>query len=203
MLFAMAFLINFVIGGLSGVLFSLVPVDWQVTDSYVVVAHIHYVFLGGTITAGLAGIYYWFPKITGRMLSERIGKWNFWLFIISFNCTFFVFHLMGMLGMPRRVYTYPNLPYLGSMNMFSTLSSVIIGVSIIVFIVNVFYSLRHGEKAGNDPWDAWTLEWYTTSPPPAKNFGSVPRVRSYRPLWDLKHPDNPDWKKNNKPDKLS
>lgn len=203
MLFAMAFLINFVIGGLSGVLFSLVPVDWKVTDSYVVVAHIHYVFLGGTITAALAGIYYWFPKITGRMLSEKIGKWNFWLFFISFNCTFFVFHLLGMLGMPRRAFTYPNLPYLGSLNMFSTLSSVIIGVSIIIFIVNVFYSLRHGEKAGNDPWDAWTLEWYTTSPPPPKNFGSVPRVRSYRPLWDLKHPDNPDWKRNHKPDKLT
>ena len=195
MLFAMAFLIDFTIGGLSGVGFAIVPIDWRLTDTYFVVAHIHYVFLGGSLTGGLAGAYYWFPKITGRKLNEKLGKWNFWLFVIGFNCTFFVFHLLGLLGMPRRVYTYPNLPYLGSLNMFSTLSAVVFAASFVVFIWNIFYSLKHGEKAGANPWKAWTLEWLTASPPPPRNFISVPFVRSRRPLWDLEHPEDPDWKR--------
>jgi heme/copper-type cytochrome/quinol oxidase subunit 1 len=195
MLFAIAFLLDFTIGGLSGVGFALVPVDLRLTDTYFVVAHIHYVFLGGSLTGGLAGAYYWFPKITGRMLSEKLGKLNFWLFVIGFNCTFFGFHILGLLGMPRRVFTYPNLPYLGSINFFATLSTFILGLSFVIFIWNIFYSLRHGEKAGDNPWKAWTLEWLTASPPPPKNFESVPLVRSRRPLWDLSHPDNPDWKR--------
>jgi cytochrome c oxidase subunit I len=195
MLFAMAFLIDFTIGGLSGVLFAVVPVDLRLTDTYFVVAHLHYVFLGGSLTAGIAATYYWFPKITGRMLSEKLGRWNFWLFFIGFNGTFFGFHLLGMLGMPRRVFTYPDLPYLGMLNFFSTLSAIVLGISFIIFIWNIFYSLRNGRPAGDNPWDAWTLEWYTSSPPPAKNFGSIPFVRSRRPLWDLHHPDNPDWKR--------
>jgi cytochrome c oxidase subunit I len=197
MLFALALLVNFTIGGLSGVGFALVPVDWRLTDSYFVVAHIHYVLIGGSLTGGLAAAYYWFPKITGRMLSEKIGKWHFWLFFIGFNCTFFVFHFLGLLGMPRRVYTYADFPYLGSLNFFSTMGAMVFGSSFILFIVNIFYSLRHGKKAENNPWNAWTLEWLTTSPPQPKNFESVPLVKSRRPLWDLMHPEDPDWKRGN------
>ena len=195
MLFTLAFLIDFTIGGLSGVGFAIVPVDWRLTDSYFVVAHIHYVFLGGSLTAGMAGAYYWFPKMTGRKLSEKLGKWNFWLFVVGFNFTFFVFHLLGLYGMPRRVFTYPDLPHFGSLNMFSTLSAFIFGASILVFVWNIFYSLKHGEKAGDNPWEGWTLEWLTPSPPNPKNFDNVPLVRSRRPLWDLTHPDDPDWKR--------
>ena len=191
MLFALAFLFDFTIGGLSGVGFALVPADWRLTDTYFVVAHIHYVFIGGAIHGGMAGVYYWFPKITGRKLSEKIGKWHFWLFFIGFNCTFFVFHFLGLLGMPRRV-------FLGSLNMFSTLSAIVFGASFFVFLWNIIYSLRHGEKAGDNPWSAWTLEWYTSSPPPLKSFDTVPQVRSTRPLWDLEHPEDPDWKRNQK-----
>jgi heme/copper-type cytochrome/quinol oxidase subunit 1 len=193
MLFAMGFLVDFTLGGLSGVGFAIVPIDWRLTDTYFVVAHIHYVFLGGTLTAGLAGAYYWFPKITGRMLSERIGKWNFWLFVIGFNGTFFVFHFLGLLGMPRRVFTYPDLPYLGSLNLFSTCSAFVLGAALFLFFYNIFYSLRKGKPAGDNPWNAWTLEWFTRSPVPLRNFDAIPLVRSRRPLWDMTHPENPDW----------
>lgn len=198
MLFALALVVNFTIGGLSGVGFSLVPVDWRLTDTYFVVAHIHYVLIGGSLTGGFAAAYYWFPKITGRMLSEKIGKWHFWLYFIGFNCTFFVFHFLGLLGMPRRVYTYPDLPYLGTLNLFSTISACVFGISFVLFFWNIFYSLRHGKIAGNNPWNAWTLEWLTSSPPQQKNFEKVPLVRSRRPLWDMLHPEDPDWKRENK-----
>ncbi len=194
MLFATAFLIEFTIGGLSGVGFAIVPIDWRLTDTYFVVAHIHYVFIGASLMCGFAGAYYWFPKITGRMLSEKLGKWHFWTFIIGFNGTFFVFHLLGLLGMPRRVFTYPDLPYFGSLNMFSTLSSFVLGFSILIFIYNIYYSLKKGKPAGDNPWQAWTLEWLTTSPPQLRNFKDIPLVKSRRPLYDLNNPEAPDWK---------
>lgn len=188
MLFAIAFLIQFTIGGLSGVTFSAIPIDWQLTDSYFVVAHIHYVLLGGTLFAMFAGTYYWFPKMTGRMLSESIGRVNFWLLVLGFNGTFAAMHVLGVLGMPRRVFTYPDRPLLGLLNMISTLSALVLVAGLLAFFWNVFVSLRKGKVAGDNPWDAWTLEWATRSPPPVENFTRVPPVRSRRPLWDLTHP---------------
>ena len=192
MLFAIAFIIQFTIGGLSGVAFAAIPIDWQLTDTYFVVAHFHYVLFGGTVFAVLAGIYYWFPKMSGRMLNEKLGKWHFWLTVIGFNLTFFVQHLLGLAGMPRRVFTYPRLPYLGGLNLVSTIGAFILAFSVLLFIINVVDSLLRGEPAGSNPWDAWTLEWATTSPPPPENFDAVPPVHGRRPLWDLAHPDNPD-----------
>jgi cytochrome c oxidase subunit I len=188
MLFATAFIVQFTIGGLSGVFFSVIPVDWQLTDSYFIVAHIHYVLLGGMLFAMIAGIYYWFPKVTGRMLSEQIGKWHFWLMVIGFNGTFLVMHIMGMFGMPRRVWTYPyGSPVVAGLNMFSTLSAFVLAFSIFVFFYNMVYSYFKGKIAGDNPWDAWTLEWLTTSPPHPENFDRLPPIRSRRPLYDLEH----------------
>jgi len=194
MMYAASFLILFTIGGLSGISFAVVPVDWQVTDTYYVVAHFHYVLFGGTLFAIFAGIYYWFPKMTGRLLSEKLGKLHFWLTFIGFNMTFFIQHILGLIGMPRRVYTYPNLPGWGSMNMISTIGAFILAISVLVFLWNLIVSFRNGEPAGDNPWEAWTLEWATSSPPAPHNFEKVPLVRSRRPLWDLKHPEDPDWK---------
>ena len=185
MAFAVAFLLEFVIGGLSGITFAAAPVDWQVTDTYYVVAHFHYVLFGGTLFAVFAATYYWFPKMSGRLLSERWGKVHFWLTIIGFNLTFFVQHILGILGMPRRVYTYPDLPGWGALNMVSTIGAFVLGVSVIVFLANVGHSLLRGKVAGDNPWDAWTLEWATRSPPPPENFDRLPVVRGRRPLWDL------------------
>jgi len=193
MLFAVAFLLEFTIGGLSGIAFAAVPVDWQLTDTYFVVAHFHYVLFGGTAFALFAGAYYWFPKISGRLLSEPLGRWNFWMVVIGFNLTFFVQHFLGLLGMPRRVYTYPDLPGWGTLNLISTFGAVILGLGVLVFCANLVASMVFGVYAGNDPWDAWTLEWAAESPPRADNFEKVPPVRSRRPLWDLKHPEAADW----------
>jgi len=188
MLFATAFLVEFVIGGLSGVTFAAAPIDWQVTDTYYVVAHFHYVIFGGTAFAVMGATYYWFPKMSGRMLSETLGRWHFALIVVGFNMTFFVQHFLGILGMPRRVFTYPDLPYWGSLNLISTIGAAVTGLGILVFVVNIVRSLRSGEAAGSNPWDAWTLEWATFSPPPHDNFAEVPPVRGRRPLWDLAHP---------------
>ncbi|HEX5430568.1 MAG TPA: cytochrome c oxidase subunit I [Bryobacteraceae bacterium] len=195
MLFAVAFLLEFTIGGLSGVAFAAVPVDWQLTDSYFVVAHIHYVLFGGTIFALFAGVYYWFPKITGRMLDETIGKWQFWFVVVGFNATFFVQHILGLLGMPRRVYTYPDLPGWGALNLTSTIGAAVLTLGVLLFCVNLIAGYCLGSPAGADPWNAWTLEWAAASPPALHNFDKLPPVRSRRPLWDLKHPESPDWAK--------
>jgi heme/copper-type cytochrome/quinol oxidase subunit 1 len=192
MLFAVAFLLQFVIGGLSGITFAVVPIDWQTTDTYYVVAHFHYVLFGGTAFAVMGAVYYWFPKMSGRLLDERLGRLHFWMMVVGFNLTFFVQHFLGLLGMPRRVYTYPDLPYWGALNLASTIGAFILGASTLVLIVNVLRALRVGPVAGDNPWDAWTLEWAATSPPPEHNFDFVPPVRSRRPLWDLAHPEAPD-----------
>ena len=187
MLFAIAFLISFTIGGLSGVTFAAWPIDWQTTDSYYVVAHMHYVLFGGTAFALMAGVYYWFPKMTGRMLSEKLGKVHFWLMFIGFHMTFLIQHVLGLDGMPRRVYTYPDLPGWGVMNLVSTIGAFMMAISVLALLWNVIASKWHGEMAGHNPWNAWTLEWSTTSPPPEHNFEFVPPVLGRRPLWDLMH----------------
>jgi cytochrome c oxidase subunit I len=194
MLFCIAFLFQFLIAGLTGVMLATVPFDWQLTDSYFVVAHFHYVLVGALIFTIFAAIYYWFPKATGRMLSERLGKWHFWLLVIGFNVTFMPQHFLGFLGMPRRIYTYPAGRGLEEWNMVSSVGAAFQALAVAVFVWNVLWSLRKGAVAGNDPWDAWTLEWSTASPPPEYNFATVPAVRSRRPLWDLKHPEDPDWR---------
>jgi heme/copper-type cytochrome/quinol oxidase subunit 3 len=140
----------------------------------------------------LAGVYYWFPKMTGRLLDERWGVANFWLTFIGFNLTFFDQHLLGLMGMPRRVFTYPDLPYWGALNLVSTIGACVLGISVLVLVWNIWTSLHHGVLAGDNPWSAWTLEWATTSPPPEHNFEALPPVRGRRPLWDLAHPDRAD-----------
>lgn len=194
MLFAVGFIFQFLCAGLTGVMLGMAPFDWQLHDSYFVVAHFHYTLVGGFVFGVFAGLYYWFPKATGRMLSEKIGRWHFWLFVIGFNLTFLPQHWLGFLGMPRRIYTYAPGRGWELWSLVSTFGAVIQAAAIACFVWNVIYSLKQGEKAGDDPWDAWTLEWATTSPPPEYNFEKDPAVRSSRPLWDLKHPEDPDWK---------
>jgi cytochrome c oxidase subunit 1 len=192
MLFACAFLFQFLCAGLTGIMLAVVPFNWQVTDTYFVVAHFHYVLVGGLVFTIFGAIYYWFPKVTGRLLSERMGRWHFWLFVIGFNVTFLPMHWLGMIGMPRRIYTYPADRGWEFWNLVASLGVLFQAAAIVVFLVNIVVSLRRGAPAGDDPWDAWTLEWATTSPPPAYNFDVAPVVSSRRPLWDLKHPDDPD-----------
>lgn len=187
MLFAIAFLIEFTIGGLTGIAFAIVPIDWQLTDTYYVVAHMHYVFIGGVVSGLLAGLFYWFPKISGRMIDEKGGKWFFWLFTIGFNLTFMVQHVLGMIGMSRRVYTYPNLPWYGALNFISTVGSMIMGISGLLLVYLIWKCGRYGRPAGSDPWNAYTLEWATrTSPPSLKNFEDLPPATSRRAWWDMK-----------------
>ena len=192
MLFCCAFLFQFLCAGLTGVMLSVAPFDWQLSDSYFVVAHFHFVLIGGLLFAIFAAISHWFPKVTGRMLSERLGRWHFWLLVVGFNLTFLTMHGQGVLGMPRRIYTYPADRGWEMWNLVTTLGVPLQIVAVLIFVVNVAVSLRRGERAGDDPWDAWTLEWATTSPPPEYNFETIPVTASRRPLWDMKHPDDPD-----------
>jgi len=184
MYFAIGFIAMFIMGGLSGVMHASPPADLQQTDTYFVVAHIHYVLFGGSIMGIFAGIYYWFPKITGRMLSEGLGKLHFWLMLLAMNVTFFPMHFVGLLGMPRRVYTYPPGMGFDQMNLLSTIGAFAIAVSLLVFIWNLITSARGGKPAGPNPWGGATLEWAIPSPPPVYNFATVPTVHSADPLWE-------------------
>jgi cytochrome c oxidase subunit 1 len=188
MLFALGFIGVFTIGGLTGVFLAAFPVDWQVTDTYFVVAHMHYVLFGGSIFGIFGGLHYWWPKMTGRLLDEYLGKWTFWLLFIGINLAFFPQHLLGLEGMPRRVYTYSHGGTWEVYNFVSTVGSFVMALGVLVFFFNVLrtHAWRAGRRAGNDPWLANTLEWYTTSPPPPHNFATVPPVTSARPLRDLR-----------------
>jgi cytochrome c oxidase subunit I len=194
MLFCIAFLFQFLIAGLTGIMLGAAPFNWQLSGSYFVVAHFHYVIVGGILFALFAAFYYWFPKMSGRMLSEKLGKLHFWLFLIGFHLTFDFMHIPGLLGMPRRIYTYEPDRGWDIWNLIVTIGVAFQAAGILVFVYNLISSYLAGELAGNDPWDAWTLEWSTSSPPPDYNFAKIPVVRSRRPLWDLKHPEDPDWK---------
>jgi cytochrome c oxidase subunit 1 len=194
MMFSIAFLFQFLIAGLTGIMLAVAPWDWQLTDTYFVVAHFHYVLVGAIVFMIFAAIYYWFPKATGRMLNDRLGKWHFWLFLIGFHLTFDTLHFAGLMGMPRRIYTYQPGRGLETLNQIASVGAALQVLGVLIFVINVIQSLRSGALAGSDPWDAWTLEWSTSSPPPEYNFANTPIVRSRRPLWDLKHPDDPDWK---------
>ncbi|MBV8436743.1 MAG: cytochrome c oxidase subunit I [Silvibacterium sp.] len=194
MLFAIAFLFQFLCAGLTGIMLSIAPWNWQLHGSYFVIAHFHYILVGAIVFMVFSGIYYWFPKATGRMMSETLGKWHFWLFFIGFHLTFDTMHFVGFEGMPRWIYTYPADRGWQNINLVVSIGGLIQGIAVLIFAYNLISSLFKGKIAGNDPWDAWTLEWATTSPPPVYNFATDPVVRSWRPLWDLKHPENPDWK---------
>ncbi len=181
--FACGFIAMFIIGGLSGVMHASPPADLQQTDTYFVVAHIHYVLFGGTILGLFAGMYYWWPKMTGRLLSEKLGKWHFWLSFIGMNLAFFPMHFIGLLGMPRRIYTYAPELGVSSLNLVSTIGAFVIAVAILLFVVNVWRTRTAGEVAGGDPWGGATLEWTIPSPPPPHNFDVVPTVGSRLPRW--------------------
>jgi cytochrome c oxidase subunit I len=194
MLFCIAFLFQFLISGLTGIMLGVAPFDWQLNDSYFVIAHFHYVIVGGIAFAVFAATYYWYPKVVGRMLDKKLGHIHFWTFLIGFHLTFDPQHVAGILGMPRRIYTYQPDRGWDLWNLISSVGAVVQAIGAIAFVVNMFWSAKKGKIAGDDPWDAWTLEWQTSSPPPEYNFERIPEVRSRRPLWDLKHPDDPDWK---------
>ncbi len=192
MLFCNAFLIQFLFAGLTGIMLSVAPWNWQLHNSYFVVAHFHYVLVGAIVFCFPGGFYYWYPKMTGRMLDERLGKWHFWLFVVGFHMTFDFMHVPGLLGMPRSIYTYEPGRGWDGWNMIVSIGGAVQAVATLIFVYNLVHSYFKGAEAGPDPWDAWTLEWTTTSPPPAYNFASEPVVSSRRPLWDLKHPEDPD-----------
>ncbi len=194
MLFSVGFLFQFLIAGLTGVTLAVAPLDWQLGNSYYVVAHFHYVIVGGILFTIFGAFYYWFPKVTGKMCDEALGKLHFWLFFIGFHLTFDFMHIPGILGMPRRIYTYEPGRGWDIWNLIVSIGVVFQAAGILVFAGNLMWSFFRGKSAGNDPWDAWTLEWSTSSPPAEYNFAAIPIVHSRRPLWDLKHPEDPDWR---------
>jgi cytochrome c oxidase subunit 1 len=184
--FAAGFLVLFTLGGITGVMLAIFPIDRQVTDTYFVVAHFHFVLVAGAVSAVMAGLYYWFPKMTGRMLSERVGKLSFWLQFVGFLATFLIQHSLGLSGMPRRIYTYSESSGWGIDNLISTIGAFILGTGVLLTVANVVWSLTRGNRVGPDPWKANTLEWFTTSPPPPHNFDVIPRVRSVEPMRDIR-----------------
>ena len=194
MLFCVAFLFQFLVAGLTGIMLGAAPFDWQLSNSYFVVAHFHYVIVGGILFTIFGAFYYWFPKMSGKMCNETLGKLHFWLFFIGFHLTFDFMHIPGLLGMPRRIYTYEPGRGWDVWNLIVTIGVFFQALGTVIFVTNLLWSYFKGKAAGSDPWDAWTLEWSTLSPPPAYNFASIPVVKSRRPLWDLKHTNDPDWK---------
>ena len=184
LLFVLAFFFTFVLGGLTGVMVASVPLDTQVHDTYFVVAHFHYVLIGGAVFPLMGAVYYWFPKFTGRMMSERCGRWVAGLVLVGFNFAFFPMHLLGLAGMPRRIYTYQPEMGWGGGNLFVSVSALVLALGFLVFVVDAVRSAQHGSPAGDNPWNAPTLEWATTSPPPSYNFRHIPVVTSAEPLWD-------------------
>jgi cytochrome c oxidase subunit 1 len=191
MLFALGFIAMFLIGGIDGVWTASPAVDFALTDTYWVVSHIHYVLFGGTVFGVMAGIYYWFPKMTGRMLSKTLGLWHFWIQLIGFNLAFFPMHLLGLKGMPRRIADYPATAGWTLLNSISSVGAFIIAISMIIFFVNVFLTMRKPRNAPDDPWDANSLEWATSSPPPVHNFDHLPAITSGRPVYDLREAASP------------
>jgi heme/copper-type cytochrome/quinol oxidase subunit 1 len=176
----------FVLGGLTGVMVASVPLDLQLHDTYFVVAHFHYVLIGGGVFPLLGGIYYWYPKITGRLMSEKLGQWNFWLLFIGFNLAFFPMHQLGLAGMPRRVYTYSEGLGWDLLNQLSTFGASMVAISFVLLLINLFRSAKHGEIASANPFNAPSLEWAAPSPPPPYNFAHIPLVTSGHPLWTNK-----------------
>ncbi len=194
LLFCCGFLLHFLLAGLTGIMLGVAPFDWQLHDSYFVVGHFHFTLVLGLVFGLFAGIYYWYPKVFGRMYNETHGRLHFWLFTIGANLTFIPMHFLGTLGMPRRIYTYAPGRGWEILNFIETLGVFVQALGLVFFVWTMIRSAFAGEPAGDDPWDAWTLEWATSSPPPEYNFEKLPVVRSSRPLWDLKHPQDPDWK---------
>jgi cytochrome c oxidase subunit I len=184
--FAAGFLVLFTLGGITGVMLAIYPIDRQVTDTYFVVAHFHFVLVAGSVSAVMAALYYWFPKMTGRMLSERVGRWSFWLQFAGFLMTFLIQHSLGLSGMPRRIYTYRASTGWGTDNLISTVGAFILATGVLLTVLNVVWGLRRGCRVGSDPWKGNTLEWFTTSPPPAHNFDTIPAVRSVEPMRDIR-----------------